>query len=526
LRRLLLIVSVVLFVISLAGVFAARALPTEVKQEVPLLNYEQKGSFDYLIRLKPSYLFGPEPEKPSPPPPQPSNPKYPAEIIDRFLMTFAYRFVPDKPVTRTYETVEVKAIVKSPGVEDKELVLLPKLPEKEAFTTSFTLGMSEVPSGSDVTITAYVYTTIETDAGPIFEAFTQSLAMRSKGSLLEVDKDLSRVEPGYTGGLSYEQQGEFDYQVQLRSDSPFGAITLKPPVTPPPAPPPPPPLTTLERGQTVFTKLIDSVDVTFNYSFISEKPVSAVTTDVEITAVLEATKLWSKKFPILYANKGGDFSVTFPLDLVDYLELFETIRTETGASAESYNLTVTADVHTVAETQFGLIDGTFSQAMKGTLKGNVLEWDKELAQSKPGSIKTTKVIPNPNSYLGLSVAGARILSAALAGIFFLFLLSQGVMYVRLKPAEVSPAEKAVRQARKKYGAFIVEATIDGEKTVSVDSMQDLIKVANELGKPIVHQAPRVSEEPHAYYVLDGATRYQYLLASGGKEHGSNAGRTE
>jgi hypothetical protein len=524
-RLLILIVSAVLLLVSLIGVITTSALPTEVKQETALLNYEHKGSFDYLVRLKPSYLFGPEPEKPPPPPPQPSNPKYPAEIIDKFLMTFSYRFVPDMPVTRTYETVEVKAIVKSPGVEDKELVLLPKLPEKEAFTTSFTLGMSEVPSGSDVTITAYVYTTVETDAGPIFEAFTQSLAMRSNGPLLEVDKDLSRVEPGYIGGLSYEQQGEFDYQVQLKSDSPFGAITLKPPsVTPPPAPPPPPPppLKTLERGQTVFTRLVDSMDVTFNYSFISDKPVSAVTTDVEITAVLEATKLWSKQFLILYANKGGDFSVTFPLDLVSYLELFETIRTETGASAESYMVTVTADVHTVADTQFGLVNETFSQAMKGTLKGNVLEWDKELAQSKGGSIKTTKVIPNPNSYLGLSVAEARILSTALAGIFFVFLLFQGVMYVRFKPAEVSQAEKAVRQARKKYGAFIVEATIDGEKTVSVDSMQDLIKVANELGKPIVHQAPTASEEPHAYYVLDGATRYQYVLTTKSKEQVNDA----
>jgi hypothetical protein len=521
-RLVIITVSAVLLLVSLIGVIAASALPTEVKQETALLNYEHKGSFDYLVHLKPSYLFGPEPEKPSPPPPQASSPKYPADIIDKFLMTFAYRFVPDKPVTRTYETVEVKAIVKSPGVEDKELVLLPKLPETEAFTAGFPFRMSEVPSGSDVTITAYVYTTVETDAGPIFEAFTQSLAIRSKGPLLEVDKDLSRVEPGYTGGLIYKQQGEFDYKVQLRSDSPFGAITLKPPsVTPPPEPPPPPPpppppLKTLERGQTVFTKLVDSMDVTFNYSFMSEKPVSAVTTDVEITAVLEATKLWSKQFPILYASKGGNFSVTFPLDLVSYLELFEAIRTETGASAESYNLTVTADVHTVADTQFGLVNETFSQAMKGTLKGNVLEWDKELAQSKPGSIKTTKVIPNPNSYLGLSVAEARILSTALAGIFFVFLLFQGVMYVRFKPAEVSQAEKAVRQARKKYGAFIVEATIDGEKTVSVDSMEDLIKVANELGKPIVHQAPRASEEPHAYYVLDGATRYQYVLAMGGK----------
>lgn len=515
----IIIVSAVLLLVSLVVVIVTySALPDEVERETALLNYEHQGSFDYLVHLKPSHLFGPEPEKPTPSPPQPSSPKYPAEIIDRFLMTFAYSFVPDKPVTRTYETVEVKAIVKSPGVENKELVLLPKLLEKEAFTASFTLGMSAVPSGSDVTITAYVYTTVETDTGPISEAFTQSLTMRPEGPLLEVDRELSLVEPGYTGGLIYKQQGEFDYQVQLKSDSPFGAITLKPSVTPPPASPTAaPPLTTLEGGQTVFTRLVESMDVTFNYSFVADKTVSAVTTDVEITAALEATGLWSKKFPILHTKKGGDFSVSFPLDLVGYLEQLEAIRAETGTSGAACMVTVTADVHTVAETQFGLIDETFSQAMKGTPKGNVLEWDQELAQSKPGSIKTSMMIPNPNSHLGLSVAEARNLSATMVGILSLFLLFLGAMYVRFKPPELTRFPKEVLQAKKTCREIIAEATIEDEKTIAMGSMRDLIKVANELGKPIVHQAPGASDETDSYYVIDGVIRYRYLLSMGGNE---------
>jgi len=42
-------------------------------------------------------------------------------------------------------------------------------------------------------------------------------------------------------------------------------------------------------------------------------------------------------------------------------------------------------------------------------------------------------------------------------------------------------------------------------------MEDLMKVADELLKPVIHQPPSTPEEAHAYYVLDGTTRYQYLL---------------
>ena len=38
-----------------------------------------------------------------------------------------------------------------------------------------------------------------------------------------------------------------------------------------------------------------------------------------------------------------------------------------------------------------------------------------------------------------------------------------------------------------------------------------MKIADELGKPIIHQTPTTAEQSHAYYVFDGLTRYEYLL---------------
>ena len=118
---------------------------------------------------------------------------------------------------------------------------------------------------------------------------------------------------------------------------------------------------------------------------------------------------------------------------------------------------------------------------------------------------------------GFSVAEARILSTALAGIFFLCFVASMVLYVRSRPGELPWIEKEVARAKKKYGEIIAEAKIQGGKTVSVDSVQDLIRIASELGKPVIHQSPTGSGEPHAYYIFDGATRYQYLLGVQNKE---------
>lgn len=43
--------------------------------------------------------------------------------------------------------------------------------------------------------------------------------------------------------------------------------------------------------------------------------------------------------------------------------------------------------------------------------------------------------------------------------------------------------------------------------MAVSSLDDLIKVADELGKIVLHQA---KEDKHTYCVIDSLTRYEYV----------------
>jgi len=508
------IIGIVLFLGALVGFLSTRALPEEVKQETTLLSYEHDGRFDYLVHLKPSYLFGPEPVEP---PPLPPNPQYPTAIINSISVSFTYQ-----PASEIPKQVEVAAILENPDVWQKKITLVPAKTRTGGFTIDFLLDLEEINKlfdtiDEEIKITSFsrnVTIVATVDSGT--ETFSQSLPIKLGKSLIEVDSNLTQAQ-----GRSL---GNFDYSINLKENSLYDSKTLKPPAVTPFTPPSS--SKTLKPGQVVFINLVDKMDATFYYRFKTDKPVNNITSDVELTVILNATgsedtELWSKKFPLLNSKKSGDFNVSFPVDLIGYLELLDTIRKETGASAESNNITISANVHTVAETPFGLIDETFTQALKGSIKGSVLEWDKELAKTQPSSITTSQMVSNPDKFLGLSVGASRNLFMALLFIFGFFLLFSVVWYFIFKPEGVSQIEKETLQVRKKYRERMAEATsqtpVLGEKTISLGSIEDLIKVADELGKPVIHQPLGTHEEQHAYYVFDGATRYQYIISTRGKD---------
>ena len=507
-RRLPIILAVVV-VALLFGVIMAFATPTEIEERITLIDYQQDGKFDYDVYLKPSYLYGTIPLETIDQPPQ-STPKYPAAIIDSFDLSFNYRFVSDKPVTQISEEIKVTQRRESPTGQAEETVLVSQN-QTGTLTESavnFSLNTANITAYSRIVIRADVYTMAQTETAPVFESFTQSLTIEPQGSLLVVDRELTQSGSGSIRGVNYEQIGKFDYSVRLKPDSMFGAITLKPPPTPLPAPP-----TVQKSEKVIFTELVEKMDVTFAYKFAASRPANKLTEEVKITAVLDSLELWSKIFVLVPStSKSGDFAVTFPLDLEHFNKVIEAIQNEIGVSGESPTLTITADVHTVAETDAGTIDENFKQTLSSTLEGGTLKWNEELAKSQPGAIERTRLMPNPKRLLGLSVDEARIVFPALTGVFFILFLYVLAVYIRLKPVEVSPINEEARRAKKKFKRMIVDVSAlppigADEKVIRFDSVEELATAADALLKPVLHLA---EADKHTYCVIDGLIRYEYV----------------
>ena len=336
------------------------------------------------------------------------------------------------------------------------------------------------------------------------DVFTHSLPIKLRLTVIEVGSNLQLTQAGATG--------EFGYSVHLKENTLFNTATLNsPPVIPPPPTPPPPPIKTVGVGELLFSNLTDKMDLTFSYSLKSDKPVSQVAEEVEIKAVLENPEVWSKTFILVpRTSQSGDFTVSFTLDITQMIAVLQTIRSEAGVSASSHDLTVTADVYTTAQTEFGPVVEVFSQTMSTTLGEGTLDWREELISSKPGSIEGSRMIPK--KFLGLSVSAARILFPVLASIFLALSMGLLILYVKYRPARLPKIEREALRAKKRYRDLIVDvkklpAPVANEMVIALGSLDDLITTAEELGKVVLHKA---ETEKHTYCVVDAAIMYQYV----------------
>lgn len=74
---------------------------------------------------------------------------------------------------------------------------------------------------------------------------------------------------------------------------------------------------------------------------------------------------------------------------------------------------------------------------------------------------------------------------------------------------------AAARVRKKYKQVLVDIEElpeikPGETVIPLGSLDDLVRISDDLLKPVLHQA---SEGRHVYCTIDGSVRYQYISQS-------------
>ena len=85
-------------------------------------------------------------------------------------------------------------------------------------------------------------------------------------------------------------------------------------------------------------------------------------------------------------------------------------------------------------------------------------------------------------------------------------------YLRVKPVALRPIEAEALRAKRKYKDAIASVQClpevkEGETVISMSSLDDLMKTADELLKPVFHQA---EPDRHIYCLIDSPSRYVYV----------------
>ncbi len=505
---------------SVVGLGYSVAAPTE---EIPA-KYEHRGQFDYTVYLKPSILYGdfiPTEEEEEEEVPM----VFFRNIIQEVQLSFNYNFNSSQPLANVTNKVVVSVIAKNPGVWQKEMTQLEEIHAGTEFKVDFPLSLASLEQvvadieqeiGISTTqrnfiIRAVVHTTAETALGKTIEdEFSYEFTAITTAKKLELKGDLEGSEEGSKEGIRYEGEGRFDYEVYLKPNQLYETDVLRseaPPVAEPPAEPPASPQT-LGPGLLYFPRIISNIKASFSYQFLCDRPISEQSQEVEITATIENPGQWSKSLVVVpETNKAGSFTISFPIDIQYFTMVIDAIGQEIGVRGSSHKIVIKADVRTVARTDLGMVNEVYTQTLSGKLEANTLTFDKELSGSQSGSIGGA-AIPGASGEGGSRAPWIIGLVIALLALGYF-----GWSQTQLRLAPVSAGEAEAARARKKYRQMMVDVEeLPGvkptETVIPLNSLDDLVRIADDLVKPVLHQA---EEGRHSYCIIDSGVRYLYVI---------------
>jgi hypothetical protein len=511
-----------LLIASMFGVLKSSSLPTKTEQPITVANYEHRGEFDYLVYLKPNSLYGtlqPQEEETE----QETSQVFFRNIIDDARLGFNYDFSCSQSLSSITNEVIVTAIAENPGVWQKEITILEETYEGGGFRVAFPLlplldsvkrvvddieeEIGIVTYQNQFIIKAMVHTTAETTMGTIIEDdFSHEITAIIQTYALTLDGSLTRSDINSKDDISYTEEGWFDYTIYLKPNKLYETDVLK--SEGPPAEESSSPLQALGPGLVYFTKIIDSVEASFSYQFLSDKQATNLVEEVEVTALLEYPGMWSKSFTLVpKTSKSGPSVVDFPVDIKLFEAMTNTLRSELGFGATTYDLTIQAVVHTTGDIGSGHIDQVFTQSLQGQLGTTTFTLKGALDKQQPGAIVEYTMVPVSTTWVfrGLSLAGL-----ALAVFGFVFVLRNSR---QAQAVAISRMEEEALGAKRKHKGVIVDVgelppTGAGEVIIPIGSVDELVRTADALLKPVLHQA---EADKHTYCVIDGAIRYQYIM---------------
>ncbi len=293
----------------------------------------------------------------------------------------------------------------------------------------------------------------------------------------------------------YTQKGKIDYQVHLK---PNKILTENP----------------LGPGKSYYAKLVDHISLNYSYLFKGDQETSLAGT-YSITATLEAKDMWQKDFvlvpPTSFTGKGNDFSFNknYDLSLTPFQNYLSEANQELGVSAADPKVTVKLAINLQGDTPAGSLQGSLGPTMVIPLSQGRFKIDGNLADEKSDSISKTVTVTDP----ALGQKKSRLIYLAISTVVLGLLLAFLLLFSKSKPVPPVDQEAAIQ---KKYGARLVK--VPGEiqlgdqvMVVSFASIDELVKVADELAKPII-KVNQATAGLVNYYVFDGQVVYKYLLA--------------
>ena len=122
--------------------------------------------------------------------------------------------------------------------------------------------------------------------------------------------------------VNYQHNGQFDYLVHIYPSYLYDTYAETPE----------------EEGRSYyFTSIVDKINIGFNYDLIADGPISELSSDVEIVAIVTGPSGWQKEVLLSSTSgMGSSLTIEFPLNLDQFNELINEIEEELGMRPPGY----------------------------------------------------------------------------------------------------------------------------------------------------------------------------------------------
>jgi len=298
-------------------------------------------------------------------------------------------------------------------------------------------------------------------------------------------------------------ESEIDYQVHLLPNDVFQENVL-------------------ESGRAYLSNMTDYLTAEVSYHFEGKQDAfidgqySAVAYLTAMTSGEGKNVVWDREFELLapqrFSYQGSELIIqeTIKIPFLYYKEFAEDMREKTEFVPGELDLKVNYELNYRIQTDEGSTEGEINPHMVYSLRGNTFVVKGNLAESNSAEITSKKEVPV------LLVQQARTGFAVSTGVFGVFLIAFLFLTVP-QEQKVNPQEQKASRFIKKHGERIVavvgSSPFRAERIVEVKEFADLLKVADELHKPVFyyHKPSEGALSEHYFMVLEQEKGYRYSL---------------
>lgn len=298
---------------------------------------------------------------------------------------------------------------------------------------------------------------------------------------------------------SYESEGKVNYEVSLKPNTLYDTQSLG-------------------ENLVYLSNLVDYVDATYMYGFTGERE-AEIQGNYEIHAVIEGyngdgdklTTVWKKEIPLLaktnFQANDNKILITknISLKLQDFNDIANKISNEIKFSTQT-KVTTYMNVELSAKTDKGIIEKKSTSSLEVPLAGSYFKIIKNESEKKPEALEEVKQVQKSLDIKLLALLGTGIVLAVITLLILLF----GTQSV-----EMDKFTKKLKKIFKKYGTRLValnsEITAPSELQSRVHSMEDLVRISDELGKPIIYKHSYNYKGDAKFWVIDEDRFYVFEL---------------